>query len=204
MRSRQRSQAVVEFGIIALLFTLLMFAVVDFGMLLNTWLAVSSGSRDLARSAAVGKKDLFLEAQASKLNVPSVSAAGFGGKFCCDASSAIEVKVEYFKGTQLGPECPPWTAGCNPIPSSSIDPNYPAGDLGTLGTSLSCPPPGTPPNANCRPLSDDLVRVTIFARGAQVITPLVRPFFGCTNGSNPNCYVQLSSATTMRYEGSEF
>jgi hypothetical protein len=49
-----------------------------------------------------------------------------------------------------------------------------------------------------------LVRVTVLANGAQVITPLVRPFFGCSNGSNPNCFVQLKSATTMRYEGAEF
>jgi hypothetical protein len=201
MRSRQRSQAVVEFGIIALLFTLLMFAVVDFGMLLNTWLAVSSGSRDIARSAAVGKNALFLTAQASKLNLPSVSAAGFGGKLCCDAASAVEVTVEYFHGSQPpGPACAPWTAGCVPIPVASIDSNYPAFDLGSCPANCG----GCSPGPACRPVSDDLVRLTVIAHGAQIITPLVRPFFGCTNSSNPNCYVQLSSATTMRYEGAEF
>src|ERR1700730_16687592 len=103
-RARQQSQAIVEFGIIALLFTLLMFAIVDFGMLLNTWLAVSSGSRAIARSASVGKNDTFVLDWASKLNMPSVSAAGFA-KLCCDASSAVEVKVEYFCGSQAGGPC---------------------------------------------------------------------------------------------------
>ena len=56
LRSRRRGQAIVEFGLISLLFVGLLFAVVDFGLLLNTWLAVSSGSRELARSAQVGKE----------------------------------------------------------------------------------------------------------------------------------------------------
>ena len=34
----------VEFGILALLFTLIMFAIADFGMLLNGWVAVSSAA----------------------------------------------------------------------------------------------------------------------------------------------------------------
>src|SRR6266851_8751665 len=125
IRARQSSQAIVEFGLIALLFTALMFAVVDFGLLLNTWLAVSSGTREIARNASVGKNAIFLQDEASKLNMPSVSAAGFS-KFCCDASSAVEVKVEYFMGSQGGPPpaCPPWTAGCNPIPSGSINSTY--------------------------------------------------------------------------------
>ncbi len=45
MRSSQRSQAVVEFGIVAITFSLIMFAIADFGLLLNDWLSVSSGVR---------------------------------------------------------------------------------------------------------------------------------------------------------------
>jgi TadE-like protein len=204
MRSKQRSQAIVEFGLIAILFVGLMFATVDFGLLLNTWLSVSSGTREIARNASVGKNAVFLQDEASKLNMPSVSASGFS-KFCCDASSAVEVQVEYFMGSQTTPAppcapgctpCPPWTAGCTPIPPGSINTNYPAGDLGTVG---SC---GVGPA--CRPLSDDMVLVTIVAHGAQIITPLLRPIFGCTNGSNPNCNVPLTSRAIVRYEGAEF
>jgi|SRR5579859_141373 len=202
MRAKQPSQAVVEFGLIAILFTALMFATVDFGLLLNTWLSVSSATREIARSASVGKKDVTLLAEASKLNMPSVSTAGFS-KFCCDeptpTTSAVEVKVEYFLGTQGSPPpipCPPWQAGCTAVPPGSIDKSYTAGDLGTTGTCN--------PGPTCRPQSDDVVRVTVTAYGAQIITPLLRPIFGCTNGSNPQCYVPLTSTATVRYEGAEF
>src|SRR5207253_1719082 len=53
-RSRGRGQAIVEFGLVALLFTLLLMGTVDFAILLNGWLGVSSNARDLARDVAVG------------------------------------------------------------------------------------------------------------------------------------------------------
>jgi hypothetical protein len=50
----------------------------------------------------------------------------------------------------------------------------------------------------------DSVVVTLKAAGAQVLTPLVRPFF--TNSTtcpstSAHCYVPLSSSVTMRFEG---
>jgi hypothetical protein len=41
----------------------------------------------------------------------------------------------------------------------------------------------------------------VIADKFEVITPLVRPFFGCATTAT-HCYVPLTSATTMRYEGS--
>ena len=54
LRSRARGQSVVEFGILALLFALMMFAIVEFGLLLNGWVSVSSTTREAARWAATG------------------------------------------------------------------------------------------------------------------------------------------------------
>jgi TadE-like protein len=186
--SKQRGQAVVEFGIIALLFTLLMFAVIDVGLLLNTWLSVSSGTRELARSASVGKKAAFLSDEATKMVIPSVRANGFAGGACCGASSAVHVTVEYFAGCVPGPAC------TTAVPKANILTNYPAPDW----SATSCN------GAGCHPVADDFVRITVVAQGAEVITPLVRPFFGCNDGSILHCYVQLSSTTTMRFEGAEF
>jgi TadE-like protein len=188
VRRKRNAQAIVEFGIIALLFTLILFAVIDIGLLLNTWLSVSSSTREVARSASVGKQQTFLVDQTKKIIVPSVSASGFTGGACCASDSALELRVEYFPCVP-GPSC---TA---PFDGSQIDNRYPAPD----GNSGTCTPGPT-----CRPLPDDSVRVTIVAHGAQVITPLVRPFFSCMDGSVPRCYVALSSTTTMRYEGQEF
>jgi hypothetical protein len=185
MRSRKRGQAIVEFGVVALLFTSLLFAVIDFGLLLNTWLSVSSASREIARSASVGKGAAFLRDEASRLNVPAISTAGFTG-LCCDASSAIEVQVEYLSGSFA------------PYLGSSVAGSFPYPNVDSGG---GCSDPAPPASPVCHPLAGDLVRVTLRARGAQVITPLIRPFFGCTNGADPNCNVHISSTTLMRFEG---
>src|SRR5579884_1425096 len=125
--ARQRSQAVVEFGLIALLFTLMIFAIVDFGLLLNTWLAITSGSRDLARDAAVGHQNPYLQNAAQQINVPSVSTAGGWSSMCCTSNSALEVRVEYFDGQS--PSCKADPLSC-PIGRPALDSNYPVGDLG--------------------------------------------------------------------------
>ena len=52
--TRAGGQSIVEFGLVALLFALLLMGIVDFAILLNGWLGVSSNSRDIARQAAVG------------------------------------------------------------------------------------------------------------------------------------------------------
>jgi hypothetical protein len=181
LRSRRRGQAIVEFGLISLLFVGLLFAVVDFGLLLNTWLAVSSGSREIARSAQVGKDWDFLEDQAMRLRLPSVSVQGFTGGMCCGPTSAVELTVTYFD--------------CDPLPCAAVEPGLirPAYD-----PSSKCS--GTCPN----PAPGDYVQVVLQAHGAQVITPLIRPFFGCTNGNNPNCNVTLTSTTMSRFEGVDF
>jgi hypothetical protein len=213
MRSRQRSQAIVEFGIVALLFTLIAFAVVDFGLLLNNWLAVSSGARALARDAAVGMYQTDLDDQARALRIPGVTAdPRFAGGYCCLPTSAIVLDVTYFD------HCTPGVGLCNEVPIGQLDNRYRS--HGTPGTCIpiagpppvSCPHPspprqqgtcGTPPPGLCQ---GDTVRITLAAAGAQVITPLVRPFFAraneCPDNSSPSrCYVPLSSTVVMRYEG---
>src|SRR5438477_8323563 len=70
-RTRGRGQAIVEFGLVALLFALLLMGIVDFAILLNGWLGVSSSARDVARQLAVGV-------------CPSVATTGFSdaGTYC--------------------------------------------------------------------------------------------------------------------------
>src|SRR6266849_7654746 len=116
IRSKQRSQAIIEFGLIALLFTALMFATVDFGLLLNTWLAVSSGTREIARNASVGKKALFLTDEASKLSVPTVDKQ-YGNGWCCDSGKALYLTVEYFKQCVPGSGCPAITDPTQLLPA---------------------------------------------------------------------------------------
>src|SRR5579859_1781593 len=95
MRAKQPSQAVVEFGLIAILFTALMFATVDFGLLLNTWLSVSSGTREIARNASVGKQTAFLTAEATGISGPAIDRK-YSGTYCCTSGSALYLTVDYF------------------------------------------------------------------------------------------------------------
>jgi len=54
MRHRARGQAIVEFCLVAMLFFSLLFAIFDFGMLLNDWISVTTGASVGGRQAAVG------------------------------------------------------------------------------------------------------------------------------------------------------
>jgi hypothetical protein len=209
LRSRHRGQSVVEFGIIAILFTLIMFAIADFGLLLNDWLSVSSGARLLARDAAVGLTYNDLKNEAQHLSIPGVTAdPHFGGTYCCAAGSALVVRVVYYD------QCTPGVGACNQVDLRFLDNRYTSDfqpglcdDWMMLNTP--CPHPAPPKGGTCNGLPScpgDTVVVTLTAAGAQVITPLVRPFFSnpgaCPDNSSPSrCYVPLSSTVVMRFEG---
>jgi hypothetical protein len=204
LRSRQRGQAIVEFGIIAILFTLIMFAIADFGLLLNDWLSVSSGARQLARDAAVGMSMANLELEAGKLPIPGVEADPyFTGGPCCKVGtpgSALQLSVTYCSTEAAD------ASKCDPIPTSLVDSRFlPVGTPGGCTTWSQNPPIACQhPAAPSTSVPGDMVKVTLTAAGAQVVTPLVRPFFSnpvtCSSTSS-HCYVALSSSLTMRFEG---
>ena len=185
LRSRQRGQSVVEFGIVAILFTLLMFAVVDFGLLLNSWVAISSGTRQVARAATVGYVATDLTTMVGGLNLPGVSRTPYSpfASYCCGSGGSndeIVLTVQYYTG------CVPGASGCNPVTTNTLDSRYWGG--GTCTTSCAHPARG------------DMIVVSLSAPGMEVVTPLVRPFFGCSS-SQVHCNVRLASSAMMRYEG---
>jgi hypothetical protein len=135
--ARRKGQALVEFGLVIMLFVLLVSGVFDFGMLINTRLSVSSMSRTLARDAASGTDPSVIAqlAQQGQMTVTEQFGPLVGGQFTV-----------------------------------------------RLGKSL----PG------------DYVRIEVTGHG-QVITPMVRPFFGCS-GAQSQCSVQMADETIMRLE----
>ena len=142
LRSRHRGQSVVEFGIIAILFTLIMFAVCDFGLLLNDWLSVSSGARLLARDAAVGMTQVDLATEATKLAVPGVSADAFVGGYCCGPTAALRVNVTFYN------HCTPLVPGCAPVDVTKLDNRYTSNGLpGTCNHLLTICDHPSPPSA---------------------------------------------------------
>jgi TadE-like protein len=186
LTSRQRGQALVEFGLVAVLFTLLAFSVVDLGLLLTTWLNTSTGVRDLARSSALGTSITDLRTAAAdpkQLLLPSLDPNFPGGR-----SAAIDVGVSVYDLTSSQNTCFPSAPGCQPMPKG--DPNLSKDYDGSCAG-----PPGT---NGCHPLPGDMVVVKLTVKGAQVISPLVRNrAWGCTDP----CWVPLASTAMMRYEG---
>jgi Flp pilus assembly protein TadG len=167
---REPAQAVVEFGLLALLFTLLLFAIVDFGLLLNGWVTVSSAAREGARRAAVGISTSSTVHDTQQFApVPGL------------APSEVKVTIAYCDGTTCEYFCS-YAAGQQPIGGGTGDKC-----LAPTATATTYKPNST-------------VKVTVTADKFQVVTPLVRPFFGC-GGNQPTCFVPLSSFTSMRYEG---
>jgi hypothetical protein len=207
-RSRQGGQSVVEFGLIAILFTLLMFAVVDFGLLLNAWLTVASDSQQLARDAAVGAYQVDLDDKARTFPIAGVTPdAIFGGSYCCTATSALVLTVTYYDQCTPGVPGPP----CNPVDPGLLDNRYSQGTCAPPLPPASCAHPARPsPSCPGRvgPCPGDTVVVTLRAAGAQIITPLVRPFFQdntwCPNTGGAHCYVSVSNRVTARFDGAQF
>jgi Flp pilus assembly protein TadG len=52
--NRQRGQSAVEFALVMPLFLILIFSIVDFGMGLRAWIAITNSAREGARAGAVG------------------------------------------------------------------------------------------------------------------------------------------------------
>lgn len=88
-RSRQNGQALVEFGFIFPVFILILFTIVDMGLLFNGWIRISSGSREAAREAAVGAYFPTVVAVARRDAPPGVSGANLkvAVEYCVPVSS---------------------------------------------------------------------------------------------------------------------
>ena len=51
---RERGQSAVEFALVMPLFLILLFSIVDFGMGLRAWIAITNSAREAARVGSVG------------------------------------------------------------------------------------------------------------------------------------------------------
>src|SRR5262249_50874677 len=162
-------------------------------LLLNDWLSVSSGARTLARDAAVGMFSSDLADEARHLSIPGVTAdPHFSGVYCCGTGSALVLKTVYYDQCtpRVGPSCPE-------VQPSDPDRRCATGFVaGTCNSWMATPPvaclhPAPPKSGSCNghACSGDSVVLTLTAAGAQVITPLVRPFFSstgtCPDNSTP-------------------
>jgi TadE-like protein len=196
-RRRQGGQSIVEFGLIALTFTLLLFGVVDLGILLNGWLGVSASSRDLARQLAVGICPPV--GTQGLVTPPAPCASGTGG--VPNAPGATGLQIQGVDWTNANPVqvsvkvCSVDLATCGPTApytGNSLLKIYPNGSCDLINNPTACTSP-------THPTPNDAISVTVVAQ-IEVVTPLVRPFFGCS-GSQAHCDVSITSTAVSRYEG---
>jgi Flp pilus assembly protein TadG len=184
MPRRARAQSMVEFGLIALLFVLLLFGIADFGMLLNGWINVSSAASVSARQASVGADlDSMFASVRQTAMVPGLGSCSAAGA-PAPCVNALKMVAQY--GTKN------YCRGFKDSPYTSFT-------VTVAGTTLTCEGSAetVPPSSFTQ---GDTIKVTVYANTFQVATPLVRPFFGCS-GSAPSCYVPLTSTAAVRYEG---
>jgi len=62
---RERGAAAVEFALVFPMLLVLLFGIIDFGMLVNTNVIVANASRDAARTASLGGTEADIRTQAS-------------------------------------------------------------------------------------------------------------------------------------------
>ena len=194
---RARGQAMVEFGLIALLFCLLLFGIADFGMLLNAWINIGSGSAAAARQAGLGATlDQIDSAARGSSLVPGLTACGISELNPCVHARKVIVTYTSDSGTTYR-----FCRGFyDPPPSSTYTPVVGGKAVTLNGQTLVCL--GEPASGfSAQPGYQ--VSVAVLANTFEVSTPLVRPFFGCTDGTKRHCFVPLLSSTTARYEGGQ-
>ena len=175
----------VEFGLIALLFVTMMFAIVEFGLLLNGWLSISSSAREVGRWAATGEHiDVLANKVRTGQTAPGVPA------------SDLQLQVTYFYIYDWNDGTPhhyEYTTTCTPTACTGSSTASPSAFPGPPSPLVDPPSPNGV-------TSGATVTLKVTAPTYDIITPLVRPFFGCGSGM-VHCYVPIASTTTFFYEG---
>ena len=170
-RRSQRSQALVEFSLVAPIFLIIMFAAIDIGRLLYAYSAISSAARDGARTASL-QVSAFSDCQI----IQEVELVGQGFPVVMDPNSLVGNSDPNNPSGALQPTTPPANVGYAYI--------WPA-----VATA-------DPPDTNCTsPVSPRAVSQSVKHVAVEVqyhFTPLT-PFVA---GLIPNIIVKTVSVVT--------
>ena len=105
---RQRGQSAVEFALVMPLFLILLFSIVDFGMGLRAWIAITNSAREAARVGAVGIAcaDVKQRAVDTSDNLVTLADVAVTGGVDCGGTSGnpvvVTVTYDYQYITPLG------------------------------------------------------------------------------------------------------
>jgi hypothetical protein len=127
---RQRGQSLVEFALVAPVFFLVIFGLIEFCFLYQSLNSVSFAAREGARVGAIlGPTSATADTQI----IQAIQNAASGGSGLLFSSLT---KIEIFKSDENG-TVPPLTAGCNPAVNEDV----------YDGQGNACGSPGWPPGS---------------------------------------------------------
>jgi len=167
---RQRSQALVEFAMVAPIFLLVVFSAVDISRLLYAYTAISSAARDGARTASLSGS-LFSDCQI----ITEVEAVGQGFPVRMDPNSIVGNSDPNNPSGALQPGTPPPNVGYAYI--------WPA-----VAT-------GDPPDSNCDSSSQRAISPTVKHVAVEVQYHFI-PLLPFVNAFAPNIIVKTVSVVT--------
>lgn len=104
-RKGEKGQSLLEFAMVAPIFFLVLFAIIDFGMAFHAWITVTNSAREGARLGVVRATAVDIEARVREaagnlgddLSVSVTNAEGAPGE-----SVVVDVSYEYALMTPLG------------------------------------------------------------------------------------------------------
>jgi Flp pilus assembly protein TadG len=102
---RERGQSIVEFALIAPLFFILIFSIIDFGLGLKAWITVTQATREAARWGAIGApcdevEDRAVESSSGLLTTDDVDVTNCQGT--AGESVVVSATYDYELVTPLG------------------------------------------------------------------------------------------------------
>ena len=153
-RRRSRGQAMVEFALVAPLFFLLVFAIIDFGRYVYTTNGLEQAAREAARIGSVGMRDGCASTSTRDACIQQVARGrvpGLGGALSFPAAATGEA----VSGPLTGPYAGTGRYGCFRVPGG-----------GGTATAVAL--------TSCR--TGDLLRVRIETE-FTLVTPLVAQYF---------------------------
>ena len=167
---RQRSQALVEFAMVAPIFLLVVFSAIDISRLLYAYTAISSAARDGARTASLSGS-LYSDCQI----ITEVELVGQGFPVRMDPNSIVGNSDPNNPSGALQPGTPPPNVGYAYI--------WPA-----VAT-------GDPPDSNCNSSSQRAISPTVKHVAVEVQYHFI-PLLPFVNSFAPNIIVKTVSVVT--------
>jgi Flp pilus assembly protein TadG len=136
-RTRQRGQSIIEFAVVIPLFLLVVFALIDFSRLLFTYVSITNGARELARSVTITANPMTTvvaafnnltiiggtTSPASSVTFVPLSGGGSGSITCAGSTDPL-CTIQVTTGPSTTPTCAAASVCLTPATGASGSATY--------------------------------------------------------------------------------